>query len=129
MAEGGLDKSMNEYRIILPWPPTVNTYWRHARGRHYISKKGTDYRKQVTSIITAANLVIQTSSRLKIKIDAHPPDKRRRDLDNLQKAVFDSLTSAGFMLDDEQIDDFRVRRGERVSGGMMAVVITEMEAV
>lgn len=119
---------MNEYRIELPWPPSVNTYWRHARGRHYISKKGTDYRTAVHQIITAANLAITTSARLKITIDAHAPDKRRRDLDNLQKAVFDSLASAGFMLDDEQIDDFRVRRRERVTGGKLAIVITELEA-
>ncbi|WP_317472009.1 RusA family crossover junction endodeoxyribonuclease, partial [Cronobacter sakazakii] len=30
---------------------------------------------------------------------------RKRDLDNLPKAVFDALTSAGFWLDDGQVDD------------------------
>ncbi|WP_312836653.1 RusA family crossover junction endodeoxyribonuclease [Pantoea sp.] len=118
---------MNDYRLELPWPPTVNTYWRHARGRHYISEKGEKYQTAVHSIITAANLAINTTARLRITIDAHAPDKRRRDLDNLLKAVFDSLTSAGFMVDDEQIDDFRVRRREKVQGGKLAIVITELE--
>ena len=119
---------MNEYHLKLPWPPSVNTYWRHARGRHYISKKGKEYRQQIIKIIQQQHLDINTPARLKIAIIANAPDKRRRDLDNLQKAVFDSLTHAGFMQDDEQIDDFRVRRGERERGGSLDIVITELEA-
>lgn len=116
---------MSEYRLTLPWPPTVNTYWRHARGRHYISDKGTQYRKDIIQIIQQQHLNINTTARLKISIIANHPDKRRRDLDNLQKAVFDSLVHAGFMADDEQIDDFRVRRGSQVKGGSLEVTITE----
>ncbi|TKK33210.1 RusA family crossover junction endodeoxyribonuclease [Pantoea agglomerans] len=118
---------MNEFRIELPWPPTVNTYWRHARGRHYISAKGAKYRKDIIQIIQQQHLDINTTARLKISITANQPDKRRRDLDNLQKAVFDSLVHAGFMADDEQIDDFRVRRGVQVPGGSLEIIITELE--
>lgn len=118
---------MREYRLTLPYPPSLNTYWRHARQRHYISEKGTKYRQNIITIIQQQNLDIHTTSRLKFSITAHVPDKRRRDLDNLQKAVFDSLVHAGFMEDDEQIDDFRVRRGELVKGGKLEVVITELE--
>lgn len=117
---------MNQYYLKFPWPPSVNTYWRHARGRHYISKKGVEYRKKIIEIINQKNLRIKTAARLKIFITACPPDKRRRDLDNLQKAVFDSLTHAGFMLDDEQIDDFRVKRGDRVALGSLDIKITEL---
>lgn len=118
---------MSQYRLELPWPPTVNTYWRHSRGRHYISEKGTQYRKDIIQIIQQQNLNINTIARLKFSIIANQPDKRRRDLDNLQKAVFDSLVHAGFMADDEQIDDFRVRRGVQVKGGSLVVLITELE--
>ncbi len=118
---------MTEYRLQLPWPPTVNTYWRHARGRHYISAKGTQYRKDIIQLIQQQQLDIKTTARLKFCIIANQPDKRRRDLDNLQKAVFDSLVHAGFMADDEQIDDFRVRRGTQIKGGSLEVLITELE--
>ncbi|MFP1759833.1 RusA family crossover junction endodeoxyribonuclease [Lonsdalea quercina] len=118
---------MKEYHLKLPWPPSVNTYWRHARGRHYISKKGTEYRKFIIQLIQHQSLDIKTPSRLKISITANAPDRRRRDLDNLQKAVFDSLTHAEFMLDDEQIDDFRVRRGGVEKGGSLDITITELE--
>ncbi|AWK42619.1 hypothetical protein GPY51_10980 [Photorhabdus laumondii subsp. laumondii] len=33
---------MNVYNLKLPWPPSNNTYWRHSRGRHFISSKGID---------------------------------------------------------------------------------------
>ncbi|CNI99989.1 Crossover junction endodeoxyribonuclease rusA [Yersinia frederiksenii] len=118
---------MTEYHIDLPWPPSVNTYWRHSRGRHYISEKGTKYRQTVIDTIKHLGLDINTSARLKISISAHVPDRRRRDLDNLQKAVFDSLVYAEFMQDDEQIDDFSVRRQPIEKGGRLSISITELE--
>ncbi|WP_447881027.1 RusA family crossover junction endodeoxyribonuclease [Serratia fonticola] len=120
---------MTEYKLSLPWPPSLNTYWRHSRGRHYISEKGKAYRQAVIQTILQQHLNIKTSARLKISISAHVPDRRRRDLDNLQKAVFDSLVHAEFMLDDEQIDDFRVRREALVKGGLLLVTITELEQI
>lgn len=118
---------MKEYHLKLPWPPSLNTYWRHARHRHYISEKGKAYRQSIIQLIQQQHLDINTPARLKISIIANAPDKRRRDLDNLQKAVFDALTHAGFMLDDEQIDDFRVKRGQQARGGSLDIVITEWE--
>ncbi|WP_275272978.1 RusA family crossover junction endodeoxyribonuclease [Pantoea ananatis] len=38
----------------------------------------------------------------------YPLDKRNRDLDNYQKALFDSLTHAGVWVDDRQIKRFTV---------------------
>lgn len=120
---------MNDYHLKLPWPPSNNTYWRHCRGRHYISPKGTSYRKQVTDYIKQHNLDVKTTSRIKIVITANPPDKRQRDLDNLPKAVFDSLTHAEFWVDDSQIDDMRIRRGEKVTHGSLDIMIWEIDDV
>ncbi|MDX7989161.1 RusA family crossover junction endodeoxyribonuclease [Xenorhabdus sp. 12] len=117
---------MKTYNLKLPWPPSNNMYWRHIRGMHYISPKGKEYRKAIISIIQQQNLAINTTSRIKISITANPPDKRRRDLDNLPKAVFDSLTHANFWADDNQIDDMQIRRGERVAGGCLDIQIWEL---
>ncbi len=117
---------MNRYHLKLPWPPTVNMYWRHSKFGNYISGKGKKYRKEIVNLIKQQNLDIKTTSRIKITITANPPDRRKRDLDNLPKAVFDSLTHANFWDDDEQIDDMRIRRGERVSGGSLDVTIWEI---
>jgi crossover junction endodeoxyribonuclease RusA len=49
----------------------------------------------VEKIIADGALDIRTESLLKIRIECHMPDRRRRDLDNLQKAAFDALTKPG----------------------------------
>ncbi|EEQ9448080.1 crossover junction endodeoxyribonuclease RusA, partial [Escherichia coli] len=53
-------------------------------------------------------------------------DRRRRDLDNLQKAAFDALTKAGFWLDDAQVVDYRVVKMPVTKGGRLELTITEM---
>ncbi|MBE8597885.1 RusA family crossover junction endodeoxyribonuclease [Xenorhabdus sp. BG5] len=118
---------MKTYNLKLPWPPSVNHYWRHTQRGHYISKQGENYREAIIRLIEQQNLNINTLSRIKITITVHPPDRRKRDIDNLPKAVFDSLTHARFWADDEQIDDMHIMRGERVAGGCLDVQIWELE--
>lgn len=116
----------NEYRFTLPFPPSVNHYWRRRGGLYFISKKGQEYRRAVTEIITQLGLNIHTEARLKIRIIANMPDRRRRDLDNILKAVGDSLEHAGFMNDDNQFDSIRIDRGELLPPGRLGITITEI---
>jgi crossover junction endodeoxyribonuclease RusA len=48
---------MEMIELTLPWPPTVNTYWRNFNGRVLISAKGREYRKAVADqvLIQRAN--------------------------------------------------------------------------
>ncbi|EJH9744961.1 RusA family crossover junction endodeoxyribonuclease [Escherichia coli] len=119
---------MNEYQFVLPYPPSLNTYWRRRGSQYYISDKGQKYRKDVQQIIRQLKLDIFTKSRLRIKVIADVPDSRRRDLDNLQKAVFDALTKAGFWADDVQVVDYRVVKMPVVKGGRLELTITELES-
>lgn len=50
------------------------------------------------------------SARVAIVIYAMPPDRRRRDLDNIQKGMLDSIEASGLIDDDSQIDDLRIIR-------------------
>jgi crossover junction endodeoxyribonuclease RusA len=59
-------------------------------------------------------------------MDAFPPDRRRRDLDNLQKAVLDSLAHAGIYADDSQVDLLVVRRREPLAGGKVRVRVEHL---
>lgn len=77
---------------------------------------------------TAGSADIGLSTPVKIRIECHMPDRRRRDLDNLQKAAFDALTKSGFWLDDQQVDYYSVKRMPIVKGGRLELTITEMEA-
>lgn len=106
--------------ITLPWPPSVNRYWRSAMGRVLISVEGRRYRHRV--LAKALDCRVQkTLGKLRVDIIASPPDKRRRDLDNLLKATLDSLTHGGAWEDDSQIVDLRIRWGEQVEGGLLHV--------
>lgn len=96
--------------IQLPWPPSSNTYWRRRGHCYFISEKGQDYRQYVTKLCYKYTGIFNIDSRLKLSIDAYPPDKRKRDLDNLFKAVLDSLQYARVYPDDCQIDELSIRR-------------------
>lgn len=116
------------FEVSLPWPPTVNTYWRHAnRGGTtivYIAKEGQIYRTAVQGLI--ANKRKLHTGRLKVEIEAWPPDKRKRDLDNILKSLLDAMTYAGIWEDDSQIDDLRIYRA--TIGGMVKVRIYEQRS-
>lgn len=118
---------MTVISIALPWPPSVNTYWRHPNrgplaGRHLISWQGRAYRATVIGI--APRLLL--TGRLAVHVVATPPDKRRRDIDNILKSCLDSLTHAGVWLDDEQIDDLRITREWCGRAGQVVVHVREM---
>ncbi len=68
-------------------------------------------------------LKLSLSGRLAIKIIAEPPDKRRRDPDNILKAPLDALTHARLLMDDEQFDEINIVRAQPVSGGRLGVKI------
>jgi len=80
--------------ITLPYPPSVNTYWRSiGRGRVIISSRGRLYRQSVIQDVSELDLPI-LEGRLKVTIQAWMPDKRRRDVDNITKALLDALAHA-----------------------------------
>jgi len=58
-----------------------------------------------------------------VRIDAYPPDKRRRDLDNIQKALLDALVHADVIEDDSLIDALSIQRHEAKEEGEVIVRI------
>lgn len=112
--------------LQLPWPPSMNHYWRSVPGRGVlISAKGREYRESVCAAVLVQRAAKQLAGRLVVEIHAFPPDKRRRDLDNLLKSCLDALTHAGVWLDDQQIDDLRIVR-KAAGGGTVQVNVREV---
>ncbi len=111
--------------ITLPWPPSVNTYWRNFDGRMIISARGREYRETVGDQMTLQKMVKHFKGQLKVEIEAFRPDKRRRDLDNLLKATLDGLAHAGVYEDDSQIVDLRIYWAKDI-GGMLKIKIEEL---
>jgi len=109
--------------IEIPWPPSVNSYWRTWKGRVLVSKRGREYRRTVAKLSLYFGFKHYGTDRLRVTIHAYPPDRRRRDLDNLNKASLDALQAAGVYDDDSQIDDLRIVRCEIKKFGLLLVEI------
>lgn len=124
-------------RFKLPWPPSANHYFVE---RAVISKKsgkaivlkhpgtpGLEYRVHVSNQLLAQRIPRRVlSGRLGVRIVAHPPDRRARDLDNLQKALLDALKHADLIRDDSDIDDLHILRGAVTPHGELDVIIDEI---
>ena len=106
----------------LPWPPSVNHYWRRVGARTLISRGGRAFRERVCSIL-AARGVAPLNGPLEVTIELFPPDRRRRDADNVQKALLDALEHAGAFHDDSQIVHLDTWKREPVEGGKTIVRI------
>lgn len=109
-------------RITLPWPPSVNRYYRNVSGVTKISAEGRAYRTAVVNLL-AESRTPPMAGTVAVDIEAFMPDRRRRDLDNLLKGLLDALTHAGLWLDDSQVADLRIRRAPTI-GGMVKVEVT-----
>src|SRR4029077_512267 len=114
--------------LELPYPPTVNTYWRHVGSKVHVSRAGLVFRKAVKARLEVLALkgLKPFSGPLTLVIDAYPPDNRKRDIDNLLKATLDSLQHGGLYADDNQINRIVIQRCWVVPGGELVVHVEEM---
>ena len=110
-------------RLKLPYPPTVNTYWRVFRGRPIISRRGREYRAEVCATIGRMEPM---EGSLRVTIEMHPPDRRRRDVDNVLKAALDAMAHGGVYEDDSQIAELHIGRHPVIKGGRLMVLVEEM---
>lgn len=107
--------------IQLPWPPSVNHYWvRNRNGSMRISDWGLDFR-QLAMVACRKAKVRSLDGRLFMHVTAFPPDKRRRDLDNILKAILDAMQHAGAYKDDSQIDVLSITRGQPNRNGYVDI--------
>lgn len=104
-----------ELRIDLPFPVSLNTYYKKFRNRLMISEDGRKFRDRVIKIVqkrTEGHRFADTA-RLSLSVRLITPDKRKRDLDNFcGKALQDALQHSGLFKDDSQIDHCNYIRGE-----------------
>lgn len=110
------------YEFELPWPPSINGYWRSFKGRQIISAKGRGYRTDVDKILESYGLKGEmVSKKLTVHIVLNPPTLRRYDIDNFCKAIFDALSHSKFWVDDEQVYRLSIKKGVKTKGGNVQV--------
>lgn len=94
----------------------------------FMTDKGKQYQKTIEAIIVRLGCPRFGVSRLQVTVQAYPPDRRKRDLGNLDKVLMDSLEKAKVFDDDAQIDDVRYIRRAVEKGGKVIVRIEILEA-
>lgn len=120
---------MKHVQFTLPWPPTVNMYYRHVGLKVLISADGRAYRKRVGLEVMLQKVPRDVfSTRLSLAIIAEPPDRRVRDLDNLLKPTLDCLQATRVIENDSLIDQLTICRGPpRKEGGQLLITVSDAE--
>jgi crossover junction endodeoxyribonuclease RusA len=140
------------FTIGLPWPPSVNHYWKHIvlPGRKipsvYISKEGKAFLSAVNRILVPRRLQPKLRGPLAMLIELYPPNWRGvyvegkgglHDVDNRAKPVLDALKRRPkdrkqilgcwvFADDDSQVRDLRVVFRSIVPGGKAVVTLSRL---
>jgi len=114
--------------FALPWPPSANTSKIPVRGRMVSTPKLRAY--HTACVLHLGTLDIPPMlPPYEVTLEFHEPDRRRRDVANLEKAVCDSIVKAGIMEDDCKINKLTlVRMPEKFKDGRVVVTITEVSA-
>jgi Holliday junction resolvase RusA-like endonuclease len=108
--------------VELPYPPSINHYWRRVGLKTLISREGRRFRERVVRILADLRLE-KLSGSLAVDVEVYPPDNRRRDIDNTQKALLDALQHGGAYGDDSQIVRLNAEKHPPVPGGKTIVRI------
>jgi len=114
-------------KLELPWPPSVNHYYRRVGRRTLISRAGREFRRQVAQILATRRLS-PALGRLAVTVEVFPPDRRKRDADNLLKSLLDALQHGGAFPDDSRIVWLLTYRVQVVPGGRVVVTIRDLAA-
>lgn len=114
--------------LDLPYPPSLNRYYRSFGGRVVISREGRRYTESVVSILSSCGMTA-IRKKVRMRIDVYPPDARRRDIDNILKCLLDSLVKGGALEDDSLIRGLSIEMREPMHdiGGMVHLEFEEHE--
>ena len=122
-------------RLELPFPPSTNTAYATVRGRRVKTKRAREYAEHVQFLCSVNawcdTWIIKTQEldvmpRLAVTIEVHPPDRRRRDLSNMEKLCVDAVFSY-LGMDDSLIDDLHIVRHAVEKPGRLVMTITELQ--
>jgi len=84
----------------LPWPPSVNQYWRAVSGRNILSAKARAWKKLAEQSLMLSRPAPVYGPAIVI-IHLFPPTKRKYDIDNRVKAILDLLVKCGILQEDD----------------------------
>lgn len=124
--------------MLLPYPPSVNRYWRNFRGRMIRSPEAIEYKDTVAAIALESKTQMLNGC-VRVDMLLHPPlpkdwekrvkkdrlwllSVRRIDLDNAMKVAIDALQGIAYD-NDRQITALSIGLGHAVQEGGLSVQI------
>lgn len=94
--------------FLLPFPPSVNSMYA-GKARRYKSPRYEKWIAEAQVMACKQKLPVWVNGPVQVQLDFVKPDKRKRDLDNLAKAVLDFCTDAQVWKDDCQVEHLTLR--------------------
>lgn len=94
-----------EQTFLLPFPPSANNLFVNNRktGGRFVAPRYTSWRQEAGWSLKAQNPQ-KTTGKVHVSIIAIKPDKAKRDIDNIAKAINDLLVEHGVIEDDSLIE-------------------------
>ena len=94
--------------VVLAYPPTVNKMYFWRNGRPILTDEARDWRARAIWCAQYSGVFTQLAGPVSINILVYRP-RKRGDLDNVAKAILDSLNRIAW-LDDSQVVQLIMRR-------------------
>jgi crossover junction endodeoxyribonuclease RusA len=114
--------------LDIAYPPSANRLWRQARGKTILSAEYDAWMKAAHWQVLAQRPG-KISGPYKLTLQLTRPDRRARDLGNLEKAVSDLLESVGVIPNDHLAREIHLywTGDEPIKGGACRVTIEDLD--
>lgn len=113
-------------KLTLPYPPSVNHFWRYVGGRPIISSEGRRYKAHAAAVIARAG-VVKLDGPVTLSLAVYRP-KRIGDLDNRMKVLIDCIKGIAFG-DDSEIVEIHATRHDDKTNPRVEVEVTAIPEV
>lgn len=110
--------------VELPWPPSALSPNASTGKRIAKNKAAQQYKTACWSLARGKGLSRNCAHPV---VTFHPPDGRRRDVDNMMAAFKSGLDGVALALgiDDRQWTGWTIRKGEKVKGGKVVLELPD----
>lgn len=108
--------------FFFPYPPTVNHCWGRAGKSVFLSAKYKQFLNDVALVVAGTRL--REGDEYFLELTVTPPDRRKRDLDNVFKPILDALTRCCVWQDDSAVCFLTARRNapSKTNAGVIVLV-------
>lgn len=105
-------------KIFLPWM-SKELFRNRERTQHWSVRGRASKDARLTAKLIASGIKVKSGGDIRLQIVFHPPDRRRRDMDNMHGALKPSLDGVADALgiDDQRFNPVTLIRGKVIKGG------------